>query len=490
MTLLNQMNDLRTLELIDDLRKLPAETPYVEFKENNADPQMIGKLIAALSNAARLADQHTAYMVWGIRDGDHAVVGTTFEPSRERVQNQGLEIWLSQCLRPAPVFEFKQISYQNQKLILLEIPAASNSPVEFDRTAYIRIGDATPKLSEYPERMKALWAKLQPYAWEAGIAKSFVDGDGVLAALDYSRYFDLTKQPLPDNRKGIFEKLIADQLIQPDVGERWNITNLGAILFAKRLSDFSVSIARKGVRFVRYAGTSRANAVSHRADFHDGYACSFEGIVQYLGGLVPRNEEIGRVFREEHPLYPDIAIRELIANALIHQDMTITGAGPLIELFTDRLEISNPGEPLVSPERFLDLPPRSRNEALSSLMRRMKICEEQGTGVDKVLAAIEFFQLPPPDFRFEQQSVRVVLFAAKRFADMSADERIRACYWHAALQYVSGKRMKNASLCERFGIDSQNASQASQVIKLALKAQRIRAADPEHPRAGYVPHWA
>ena len=480
----------RLLALIDDLRHLPAETSWVEFKENNDAPQMIGKLISALSNAARLADQHFAYVLWGIRDEDHAAIGTQFEPSSQKVSSQGLELWLSQRMQPGCAFTFKAVEYHGTNLVLLEIPAAAISPVEFDRTAYIRIGSATPRLSDHPEILRALWAKLQPYVWESGIALPFLTGDEVLERLDYASYFDLTAQPLPDNRNGIFEKLGADRLIQKDVGGRWNITNLGAVLFAKRMSDFPVPIARKAIRFVAYDGPNRAGAVTHRQDGQKGYASGFGGLIDYIHALLPSNEHIGKTFREESPLYPSIAIRELIANALIHQDMTVTGAGPLIELFNDRLEITNPGLPLVQPERFLDSPPRSRNEALASLMRRMRMCEEQGTGIDKVLVAIELHQLPPPDFRVESDCVRVALFAPRRFADMTQDERIRACYWHAALKYVSGQRMKNATLCERFGIETQNASQASAVIRLAIDKKLIRSADPDHPRSGYVPFWA
>lgn len=217
----------------------------------------------------------------------------------------------------------------------------------------------------------------------------------MLDLLDYSQYFRLTQQPLPDNRSGIFEKLEADRLIVSDVGERWNITKLGAILFASRLGDFETGLARKGVRFVAYSGKTRAATVTHRLDGQKGYAIGFEGLVGYINALLPRNEHIGQALREAHPLFPELAIRELVANALIHQDMTITGAGPQIELFEDRIEISNPGTPLLKPERMVDLPPRSRNETLASLMRRMGFCEEQGSGLDKVLEAVELFQLPP-----------------------------------------------------------------------------------------------
>jgi predicted HTH transcriptional regulator len=484
------VTDPRTLALIGDLLKLPAETAWVEFKENNADPKMIGTRISALANAARLADQHFAYLLWGVRDMDHAAAGTTFEPSRQMPQGQPLELWLAQRLQPDIAFAFKIVPYMDKRFVLLEIPAAPASPVEFERMAYIRIGSATPRLSDHPERLKALWAKLQPYAWESGIAAQFLTGDEILARLDYASYFDFTGQPLPDNRNGIFDKLVADRLVQRDVGGRWNITHLGAILFAKRLDDFSPSIARKGVRFVAYDGSSRANTVTRRLDSQKGYACGFASLVDYIDNVVPRHEHIGKAFREAQSLYSSVAVRELIANALIHQDMTITGAGPMIELFHDRLEITNPGQPLVKPERFLDSPPRSRNEAMASLMRRMRFCEEQGTGIDKVISIAELHQLPPPDFSTEENAVRVALLAPRRFADMTLEERIRACYQHAALKFVSGQRMTNSSLRERLGINPQNAAQASTIIRHTIKANLIRPADAEHPRTGYVPYWA
>jgi ATP-dependent DNA helicase RecG len=484
------MSDARTLALIGDLLKLPAETSWVEFKHNNDNPEQIGKLISALSNSARLADENFAYIVWGVENNTHKAIGTTFRPSSKTHQNQPLELWLAQRLNPDIATSFQVVEFQGVHLVLLCIPAATVMPVEFDRVAYIRIGSATPLLSAHPERLRALWTKLQPYAWEAGIAAQFLSGDEVLSRLDYASYFDLTKQPLPDNRTAIFDKLMADKLIQKDVGINWNISNLGAILFARRMNDFPNAISRKAVRFVSYIGSGRASKVTNRQDGQRGYACGFSRLVEYIEGVLPKNEHIGKAFREEHILFPSIAIRELIANALIHQDMTISGTGPLIELFPDRLEITNPGEPLIKPDRFLDSPPRSRNEALASLMRRMRLCEEQGTGIDKVFAAVELHQLPPTDLRAEGAAVRVILFAPRKFAEMTSEERIRACYQHAALCYVSGKNMRNATLCGRLGIDPKNASQASAVIKGALDAGLIKSADPEHPRSGYIPSWA
>ncbi|WP_186100917.1 ATP-binding protein [Burkholderia gladioli] len=483
------MNLERDIALVDELRSHTSECQWLEFKQNNTDPEMIGKRCSALSNAARIEGRDTAYMLWGIEDQTHNVVGTSFDPESQKAGGTILQLWLANVLQPSITFSFRTIAHPDGRVVLLEIPAATGTPVSYNGIVYVRIGSATPKLTDYPERYQKLLERMQPYRWEHGIAVQYIESNDVLESLDYTQYFRLTKQPLPDNRAGIFEKLEADRLIARDVGDRWNITNLGAVLFATRLSDFDASLARKAVRFVAYDGKNRAATVTHRLDGQKGYAIGFEGLVNYLNGLLPKKEHIGAL-READVVFPELAIRELVANALIHQDMTLTGAGPLIELFEDRLEISNPGEPLVKPDRMIDLPPRSRNEALASLMRRMGMCEEQGSGLDKVLQLVEVSQLPPPLFRSEQNTTMVTLYAPRSFAEMTPDERIRACYFHAVLRFLSGDKMKNSTLCERLGIASKNAAQASAVIAKTLDAGLIRVADPEHPRAGYVPHWA
>lgn len=480
----------RDIALVEELLALPDETAWLEFKVNNSDPEMIGKRCAALSNSARIEGRDVAYMIWGVQDSTHTVVGTDFNPDTQKVGNQLLLLWLANALQPSIAFSFRVVDHPQGRLVLLEIPAATGAPVAFNGVPYIRIGSATPKLTDYPERYQQLIERLQPYRWEQGAARQYVTADDVLNLLDYPQYFQLTKQPLPDNRSGIFDKLQADRLITSDVGGHWNITNLGAILFAARLGDFEASLARKAIRFVAYAGKNRAAPVTHRHDGQKGYAVGFQGLVAHLNGLLPKNEHIGAALRETRPLFPEQAIRELVANALIHQDMTVTGAGPQIELFEDRLEISNPGSPLVQPERMIDLPPRSRNEALASLMRRMGMCEEQGSGLDKVVHWCEVFQLPAPLLRAEGNATQAVLYGPRSFAHMTPDERVRACYFHAVLKFLSGEKMKNASLCARLGIALHNAAQATAVIKKTVEANLIRVADPDHPRAGYVPYWA
>lgn len=207
----------------------------------------------------------------------------------------------------------------------------------------------------------------------------------------------------------------------------------------------------------------------------------------------PRNEVLGQALRREIPMYPERAIRELVANAMIHQDFSISGTGPMIELFDDRTEISNPGQPLIDPLRFLDHSPRSRNEVLADLMRRLGICEERGSGFDKVVHDIEFFQLPAPDVRIDSTHTRVLLFAHRALSKMDRRDKERACYLHSCLLYVSNRVMTNATLRERFSIAEKDYPLASRIIRDTLKAGLIKLADPDsksRKHAKYVPFWA
>jgi predicted HTH transcriptional regulator len=233
-----------------------------------------------------------------------------------------------------------------------------------------------------------LWRIFDRTPFEDGIATERVRADEVIRLMDYPAYFDLLKRPLPENRDGILKALSDDNLIRPCDAGGWNITNFGAVLFAKRLDDFH-SLRRKAIRVIQYRKSSRTETLKEQVGVK-GYACGFEGLIGFINGLLPSNEVIKQALRKTVPRFPDLAVRELVANALIHQDFFVTGTGPMVEIFEDRIEITNPGAPLVDTQRFVDLPPRSRNEALASLMRRIGICEERGSGWDKVVLQPKF----------------------------------------------------------------------------------------------------
>ena len=196
--------------------------------------------------------------------------------------------------------------------------------------------------------------------------------------------------------------------------------------------------------------------------------------------------------RKTVPRFPELAVRELVANALIHQDFFVTGAGPMVEIFEDRIEITNPGEPLVDTERFVDSPPSSRNELLASVMRRIGICEERGSGWDKVVLQSEVYQLPAPLVEVVGAHTRVVLFAPRPLSSMDRADRVRAVYLHACLRYVNREYVTNTSIRQRFGIEVRNSAKASRLIAESVEQGVIAPDDPTSaPKLmRYVPWWA
>jgi ATP-dependent DNA helicase RecG len=476
--------------LVAELRKMPEETEWMEFKQNNFNPEEIGEYLSALSNSAALCGKTHAYVVWGIANQTHEIVGTTFRPTAERRGNEDLESWLLRLLNPRIVFRFRAVEIESKPVVVLEIPRAFSKPVQFQGQEFIRVGSYCKKLKDFPEKERELWRIFDRVPFEDLCAVEKLASDEVLALLNYPSYFDLLGLPLPDGTEKILHQLAADRMVVANQAGSWDITNLGVILFAKNLGQFQ-GLGRKAIRVVYYQGEGRLKTLREQGR-SKGYAAGFEELIDFLNASLPHNEIIGKALRREMPMYPELAVRELVANALIHQDFSVTGSGPMIEVFSDRLEITNPGLPLVKTERFLDTPPRSRNEALASFMRRVGICEERGSGIDKVVFQTEFFQLPAPSFEAPESSTRVVLFAHKDFKDMDRADRVRACYLHACLRFVQRNPMTNSSLRERFGIEERNAAIASRIIRDTMDDGQIKPYDPNQGKkyARYVPFWA
>ena len=164
---------------------------------------------------------------------------------------------------------------------------------------------------------------------------------------------------------------------------------------ANDLSPFP-RLWRKTLRVIHYEGVDKSRTL-REWECKRGYGVEFEHIVDYVMALVPSNEVLTNALNQSMPMFPVEAVRELVANTLIHQDFAITGAGPMVEIFIDRIELTNPGEPLVETDRWVDHPPRSRNDRLAQLMRRFGFCEERGLGIDRVIYSVEKPNCQHPD---------------------------------------------------------------------------------------------
>lgn len=485
------MEDSDLVKLLDNLLKLGRETEWIEFKENRSITfDEIGEYISALSNSACIHSQEYGYLVFGIEDGTLNIIGTSFDPYKEKVNNQEIESWLTQHLDPKVNFELFHRTLLGKKIVILKIEAATNTPIRFKDISYIRIGSYKKKLDDYPNKARKIWLNDTNATYERGISIKDLTIEKVLDLLDYKAFFALSKQPLPTNDITIIDKLMSEFLVLK-VGSMYAITNLGAILFAKNLSKFR-DVQRKSVRVIVYKGKNKVET-NREYTGKKGYAAGFENLIDFVNNLLPSNEVIGVALRDEVKMYPKIAIRELVANALIHQDFYEKGTGPMIEIFEDRVEISNPGEPLIDILRFIDHNPQSRNEDLAALMRRLFICEERGSGIDKVIFAVEQYQLPAPRFESSDRFTKVILLGHKTLNDMDKEDKIRACYQHCCLKYVSNERMTNTTLRERFNIPKQNYSIASRIIADTQSANLIKVSNPDNtsrPLTSYIPWWA
>jgi ATP-dependent DNA helicase RecG len=311
----------------------------------------------------------------------------------------------------------------------------------------------------------------------------------VVELLDTQTFFELLRLPYPTDRTGVMERLTREKMVD-ESGGAFVVRRLGALTLARRLEDFP-DVTRKAPRLVVYSGISKLETRLDQT-FTRGYAVGFQELVRSAMTQLPQNEAIEGALRKEVKLVPDVVIRELIANALIHQDFLIGGVSVMIEIYSDRVEISSPGEPLVPVERFID-GYQSRNERLADLMRRAGICEEKSSGVDRVVQAAEWYQLPAPDFRSGFRRTSAIIYGPKPFDEMDRNDRVRASYQHCALKWVTLQPMTNQSLRARFRLGDDKAAIASQVIAATIETKLIKLDESvrgSRKFARYQPFWA
>lgn len=468
---------ITTIAQIDAWRAAPSEHQNLEFKEAKTqfDNRKLYKYCVALANEG----------------GGHLLLGIEDKPPRRVVGSAAFNDPVAMAAKVFQTLGFRvdieEVAHPDGRVVVFHIPSrARGTAFQFEGAYLMRAGEELVPMSE--DRLRAIFAEGQP-DWLVDAAEADCDDAKVVELLDAQGYFELLHLPYPSDRAGVLQRFESAQIVQRG-RSGWTITNLGAILFAKRLDQFG-RLARKAPRVIVYEGTGKLKTKSDK-QVMKGYAVGFQGLVEFIYSLVPSNEVIEQALRREVKMFPEIAVRELVANALIHQDFNETGTSVMIELYDDRMEISNPGLPFISPDRFID-EYRSRNEQLADMMRRVGICEEKGSGVDKVIQAVEDYQLPAPDFRVGELHTTALLFAHLEFDDMNRSDRIRAAYQHCCLQYVMSEQMTNQSLRQRFKLPESKSATVSQIIAATVKSGKVKPADTtqKSPRyRSYIPFWA
>jgi predicted HTH transcriptional regulator len=423
--------------------------------------------------------------------GGHLLLGVVDKPPRRVVGTTAVNdpVGMAEKLFQTLGFrvDVEEVNHTDGRVVVFHIPSRPRGTAyHLEGTYLMRAGEELRPMSE--DQLRRIFAEGKP-DWLEEHSRRELDAQQVVELLDTQTFFELLKLPYPTEQKGVLDRLQQERLVDVEDG-RYAIRRLGALLLARRLQDFA-DISRKAPRVVVYTGASKLDTKLDQLGTK-GYAVGFQGLVRFVMSQLPQNEVIQDALRKEVKLVPEIAVRELVANALIHQDFRITGASIMVEIYSDRVEISNPGDPIVPVERFID-GYQSRNERLADLMRRMRICEEKSSGIDKVIQAAELYQLPAPDFRTTHRRTVVVIFGPRDFEEMDRNDRIRACYQHCCLKWVMGERMTNQSLRERFHLPESKTASVSQVIAAAIEAGAIK---PDEKVGGsrkfarYLPFWA
>lgn len=479
-----------TKYLKQSLEPVPQELNELDWKEFlSSNKEKLAKHISAFANHAG-----GGYLVFGIEDKTANLKGI------EQTEVAGIVDKLSSICRnnlePVTSIDHTIYEYNNTPLLFIFIRENAIKPVYLKQEniehSFIRSGGTTRKASR--QEIGALMLNSKIPVYEELHASTLKNSDQIISLLDFSGIYKLLKKPVSDNRDEILYWLSDEKMIKRIDTSGYYITNFGALAAARNLSDFD-NLERKAIRLIKYEGTDKTGE-SKEYPGSKGYAIGFEGLIQFITNLLPGSEVVKDALRSDTSIYPEIAIRELIANALIHQDFTIRGSSPMIEIFKDRIEITNPGKLLPNKkiDRLIRTTPESRNEVLAAAFRRYGICEERGSGFEKAITAIEFFGLPPLKIEEIDNSFRVTLYSPRTFAQMTDSERIEAAYQHSIIQYYSPEGgMSNISLRNRFQMHNRQTSQVSRLIKEALEKKRIKLKDPDSNSkkfTKYIPYWA
>jgi ATP-dependent DNA helicase RecG len=480
----------RALSYLDkSLGKIPNELNEIDWKITlSPNNDKLCKHIAAFSNLPG-----GGYLAFGIDDKTGKVLGITKTDADSIIERlsslcrDGVETLVS--------IDHSIENFRGQEILFVYIKESAIKPVHLKgktiEDSHIRSGGTTRKASR--QEIGSLMLNSKSPTWEELHSSKLLNEVEIITLLEYDKILELLKKPVPSNIQEIIKWLEDEKMIVDVDGKGYYITNFGAIAAAKDLSKFD-GLSRKAVRLIKYEGKNKA-AGSKEYPGTKGYAIGFEGLIQFVKGLLPGSEVIKNSLRQETSVYPEIALRELIANILIHQDFTIRGTGPMIEIFEDRIEFTNPGKllPTKKIDRLIRTTPESRNEILASAFRRYNICEERGSGFEKAVIAIELFGLPPLKFEETENAFKVTMYSPRKFAEMSNDERIEACYQHSIIEYYGNGGFNNTSLRKRFGMHDKQAAQISKLIKDAIDIGKIKPKDPESESKKfslYVPYWA
>ena len=385
--------------LLADLRGLPEETEWVEFKSNWDKPEDIGEYLSALANSAALLEKDHGFLVWGIQNIDHSVIGTEFKPRQSKGKgNEDLEPWLLRLLAPRIDFRIFEFETEGKRIVLFKIPAARETPVSFQGTRYIRVGSYKKRLDDFPEKEAALWKMLRSPQedWSAGIVEGACLSDLDPNAISFARQQYRQKHPQQVSELDAWDDVTF--LNKAKVCVAGKITRTALLLLGKEESVHLLSPAQARVTWVLKEADGADLDYAH---FDAPLILVGDRLLEKIRNLTVRHLPSGTLFPHEVTQYDPWVIRETLHNCIAHQDYPAGGKIIVVEK-PDALLFKNLGSFLPgSVEEVIerDAPPEIyRNDFLAQAMVNLNMIDTIGSGIRRMFSLQKKRSFPMPDY--------------------------------------------------------------------------------------------
>ena len=399
--------------LIDRLRALPAETEWFELKHGRCEPRVLGEYLSALANAACLAAQPRGYLLFGIDDATHAVVGTRFDPYSSKAKgNQDLLPWLAAGLRPNTGFEVHAVEHPDGRVVLFEIGPARDQPVAFYGSAHVRVGASKTELTRYPEKARALWTRGRDWSAEVCAAASLEDLDP--DALTEARAQFVVKHPgQAAEMDGWDDRTF---LNKARVLKQGAVTHAALLLLGRAESATLLSPAVAKISWILKDAGNRELDYAH---IGPPFLLAGGRLLQRIRNLTVRALPSGTLFPQEITQYDPWVVREALHNAVAHQDYRRHGRAVVVE-FPDRVSVTNLGDFLPGDIETViqqDAPQALyRNPFLADSMVELNLIDTQGGGIKRMFETQRRRSFPLPDYDLSELG-RVTVTLTGRILD-------------------------------------------------------------------------
>lgn len=396
------MNSTQLTALITDLISQPTESEWVEFKANHQTPEDIGKRISALANSACLIGEPYGYLVFGVQDGSHDIIGTTFNPHQKAKGNEDLEPWLMRKLTPRLDMRIYEHQQDNKRLVIFKIPAAHNVPIEFDKIAYVRVGSNTHSLKDYPDKERTIW--LRQLDWSATICQAATLADLCPEAISKARQLYTVKNARLADQINTWDDITF--LNKAKITINGQITNTTLILLGLPESDHYLSPSVAKITWILKGVDNVEKDYQH---FEPPFVLAIEQVYNKIRNLKYRYIVDGTLFPDEIDQYDPYIIREALNNAIAHQDYRLAGRVIVVEREDSTLTFKNSGDFI--PQTIQNVlhknapAQRYRNPFLVAAMVNLNLIDTIGSGIRRMFDIQRKRYFPLPDYDFSDHSI-------------------------------------------------------------------------------------